>query len=76
VCNILVQQKLPEIIRGLGAGDEVVITDGERTANLLDLPFHHRDPFDRLLIAQSMAEGIPLVSADATFDAYPIRRMW
>ncbi|MGI4791017.1 MAG: type II toxin-antitoxin system VapC family toxin [Janthinobacterium lividum] len=36
------------------------------------LPQHHRDPFDRLLIAQSIIEGVPLISADHAFDAYPI----
>lgn len=45
-------------------------------AILTDLPFHHRDPFDRLLIAQSMAEGIPLVSCDENFDAYGLARLW
>ncbi|AVH62710.1 MULTISPECIES: type II toxin-antitoxin system VapC family toxin [Nostoc cyanobionts] len=40
------------------------------------LPLHHRDPFDRILIAQSIVENIPLLSADKIFDAYPIRRMW
>lgn len=36
----------------------------------------HKDPFDRLLIAQAIAEGIPIVSADSDFDAYPVRRLW
>lgn len=40
------------------------------------LPFHHRDPFDRLLIAQAMLENVPLVSADAVFDAYGVTRVW
>ena len=40
------------------------------------LPFHHRDPFDRLLAAQALAEGIPLVSSDAIFDAYGVTRIW
>ena len=40
------------------------------------LPFHHRDPFDRLLIAQAMAEQIPILSADSAFDAYSINRLW
>lgn len=40
------------------------------------LPLHHRDPFDRILIAQALAENIPLLSADKIFDAYPIRRVW
>lgn len=40
------------------------------------LPFHHRDPFDRLLITQSMVERIPILSADSAFDAYPVTRLW
>ncbi len=40
------------------------------------LPFHHRDPFDRLLIAQAMTEQLPLVSADAVFDSYAVTRLW
>ena len=40
------------------------------------LPFHHRDPFDRMLIAQAMVEQVPIVSGDTAFDAYPITRLW
>lgn len=40
------------------------------------LPFHHRDPFDRLLIAQAMVEDLPILSADSSFDAYSINRLW
>ncbi|MEW6211775.1 MAG: type II toxin-antitoxin system VapC family toxin [Acidobacteriota bacterium] len=40
------------------------------------LPLHHRDPFDRMLVAQSLAESIPLVSADVSLDAYAINRLW
>ena len=40
------------------------------------LPFYHRDPFDRLLIAQAMVEQIPIVSGDPAFDLYPIQRLW
>jgi PIN domain nuclease of toxin-antitoxin system len=40
------------------------------------LPFHHRDPFDRLLIAQAMVESLAIVSADVAFDAYQITRLW
>jgi PIN domain nuclease of toxin-antitoxin system len=45
-------------------------------APVATLPFHHRDPFDRLIIAQAMTEQIPVVSADAAFDAYPVQRLW
>ena len=40
------------------------------------LPHHHRDPFDRLLAAQSRVERVPLVSADSQFDAYGTTRLW
>jgi PIN domain nuclease of toxin-antitoxin system len=40
------------------------------------LPFHHRDPFDRLLVAQAIARGLPIVSRDPVLDDYPIERLW
>jgi PIN domain nuclease of toxin-antitoxin system len=40
------------------------------------LPQHHRDPFDRMLIAQATLEHLPIVSADIHFDAYSIARLW
>ncbi len=41
-----------------------------------DLPRFHRDPFDRLLIAQSLVEKIPVITNDAAFDQYAIHRIW
>ena len=46
------------------------------TAQVTVLPFHHRDPFDRLIIAQALAEKLPVVSSDTQFDAYGIKRVW
>lgn len=43
---------------------------------LSELPFHHGDPFDRLLISQARAENLTLLSADRRFDAYAVRRVW
>ncbi|MCO6455414.1 MAG: type II toxin-antitoxin system VapC family toxin [Pirellulaceae bacterium] len=40
------------------------------------LPFHHRDPFDRLLVAQSIVEQVTLVSNDPVFDQYGVTRLW
>ncbi len=40
------------------------------------LPLHHRDPFDRLIIAQAYVENVPVVSVDEKFDDYPIKRLW
>lgn len=40
------------------------------------LPLYHRDPFDRLLIAQALAEGLPLLSIDSEFGPYPVNVIW
>jgi len=45
-------------------------------AQLTELPLHHRDPFDRMLVAQSRVENLPVVSCDAQLDRYGIRRIW
>jgi PIN domain nuclease of toxin-antitoxin system len=45
-------------------------------AKVATLPFHHRDPFDRLLVAQAQIEQMLLVSGDAAFDAYSVTRLW
>ncbi|WP_413160198.1 type II toxin-antitoxin system VapC family toxin [Capilliphycus salinus ALCB114379] len=46
------------------------------TILLHQLPLHHKDPFDRILIAQAMNHSFPIVSRDSAFDAYPISRVW
>jgi len=48
------------------------------TSRVAVLPYfrHHKDPFDRMLVAQVLTEGIPLVSADDKLDAYGITRVW
>jgi PIN domain nuclease of toxin-antitoxin system len=43
---------------------------------LSTLPMHHKDPFDRLIAATAMVEGLTLVSADHAFDAYGVTRLW
>ena len=43
---------------------------------LTTLPFHHRDPFDRLIIAQAILEKFPVIGIDAAFDIYGITRLW
>lgn len=62
----------------------VLIEDGarelpitiEHAAVLRDLPLHHRDPFDRILIAQALVEDAVILSADTRFDAYGVKRRW
>jgi PIN domain nuclease of toxin-antitoxin system len=46
------------------------------TAKVIGLPFHHKDPFDRLLVAQALVENIPIISNDPALDAYGIKRLW
>jgi len=43
---------------------------------LTSLPHYHRDPFDRLLIAQAISEDVPIVSNDDHFDPYGVERIW
>jgi PIN domain nuclease of toxin-antitoxin system len=48
----------------------------KHTAILTTLPLLHRDPFDRLLIAQTLVEQMSLVSNEAIFDQYGVQRLW
>ncbi len=41
-----------------------------------ELPLHHRDPFDRLLIAQAIQDHLPILGNDDAFDTYPVQRVW
>jgi PIN domain nuclease of toxin-antitoxin system len=45
-------------------------------ARIADLPLHHRDPFDRMLVAQALAEGMSILSADARLRAYDAPVLW
>jgi len=40
------------------------------------LPFHHRDPFDRLIIAQAIEDNLPIIGNDTAFDKYNVQRIW
>ena len=69
---------LPDFVRRHLAPKQVTLLQIElpHLLKVATLPHHHRDPFDRLLIAQSMTENIPLVSTDAAFDQYGVQRFW
>lgn len=45
---------------------------GEHAVAVRDLPMHHRDPFDRMLIAQARCEGLTIVTSDSVFAAYDV----
>jgi PIN domain nuclease of toxin-antitoxin system len=59
-----------------GNGFSVLPIEIKHAAIIATLPFHHKDPFDRLLIAQALSENIPILSADAAFDPYGVTRLW
>ena len=48
----------------------------ERIEPLTILPLHHKDPFDRLIAATALVEGLTVVSKDQAFDAYGLSRLW
>lgn len=60
----------------LAAGAHELPVTIEHAERVTLLPLHHRDPFDRLLIAQAIVEDAVILSADAAFDQYPVRRRW
>ncbi|MBK5294834.1 MAG: type II toxin-antitoxin system VapC family toxin [Acidobacteriia bacterium] len=45
-------------------------------ASLEGLPWHTQDPFDRLLVAQALAEGVPILTSDKKIQAYSVQRIW
>lgn len=71
-------RSFPDLIRHdvEGNGIEVLTTTLAHLETLALLPLLHRDPFDRLLIAQSIAEGFPIVGIDIAFDQYAVTRLW
>lgn len=58
------------------SGIEILPIHFDHLLVLRDLPLHHRDPFDRLLISQAQAEGLTLVSSDGFFSNYSVQTLW
>ena len=65
---------LPEHIEAQGFGWLPVAAG--HAWRVRDLPLHHRDPFDRLLVAQALSERVAIVSADARFGSYGLETRW
>ncbi|MBU2610233.1 MAG: type II toxin-antitoxin system VapC family toxin [Chloroflexi bacterium] len=57
-------------------GIELLDISINHAALVANLPFHHRDPFDRLLVAQAKVEQMAVISKDQAFDAYEVNRLW
>ncbi len=70
-------QPLEEIIRRLPEAEISIFTiQTEHVLGLNNLPFYHRDPFDRILIAQAIAENMEIISSDEIFSHYPVTVHW
>lgn len=67
-------EELPNLLRQLRI--EILPIVFEHTRSYLDLPLHHRDPFDRMLVAQAISNSLILVSQDSQIDSYPVQRFW
>lgn len=76
--KLTVQQPFEDFQRACEARFPLLPIATAHTAQVAKLPFppNHRDPFDRLMIAQAMVEGMLIVSADAAFDSYAVSRIW
>ena len=57
-------------------GIEILDITIDSLIRLTTLPLHHRDPFDRLIIAQALVENLPIIGVDGNFDTYSINREW
>ena len=57
-------------------GVRLLAVEPAHLARLVGLPFHHRDPFDRLILAQALVEGVPVLSRDRAFAAYGAEVVW
>ena len=64
-------------IEGIEGNDFSILPIGIQHATVLaTLPMHHKDPFDRMIVAQAIAESVPVLSIDAAFDPYGVTRLW
>jgi PIN domain nuclease of toxin-antitoxin system len=57
-------------------GIEILQIQTSHLSILRNLPLHHRDPFDRMIIAQAKSEKMTLISADRMFDLYGVNLLW
>jgi len=87
IWEILVKVRIGKLVLPIPAGPylvkklaenriETLPVSLDHTLRLEMLPMHHRDPFDRLLISQSITEDWPVVTSDPMFNKYPVRVIW
>lgn len=71
-------KKVTDLVSAQAQKDDIrlLLIELSHLALIESLPLHHKDPFDRLLIAQAQAENMPIVSIDTAFDADGVNRLW
>lgn len=76
--KLALDEPLETFVRNHAEGNDIKILEitPQHIYPIEDLPFHHRDPFDRLIIAQCMTEALSVISSDPAFDGYPVSRIW
>ena len=76
--KLSLELELGELVQGGAVENGIALLDVQapHALGVVALPFHHRDPFDRLLVAQARHAECVLVSADVAFDAYGVQRIW
>ena len=76
--KLVIEESLKDFIQSQIKGNDIKILNIEikHILSLENLPYYHRDPFDRLIISQSMNENIPVLGSDKVYDLYPIKRIW
>jgi len=76
--KLILQQPIEQIINEQVQinGLNILNIEAAHALAVASLPWHHRDPFDRLIITQSKLEKLTLVSCDAAMDAYEVERVW
>ena len=73
-----IEMPMTELVKNqvLGNAFDILDISPQHLDELAKLTFHHKDPFDRLMIAQSLAEGISIVSKDNAFRGYSAQLIW
>ncbi len=76
--KLIIDDSITNFITTHIKGNNITILDItlKHIIGLENLPYYHRDPFDRLIISQSILEKIPIIGNDKSFDKYPIKRVW
>lgn len=76
--KLAIQGQLADLVDEAVAGGGIALLgiSREHAVRVAALPWHHRDPFDRMIAVQAIANGLTLMARDAAFDAYGVDRVW